>query len=130
MPFSPSWHALSLFEGGEYVVVGCVHTDSGRSGRAACPLGLRGDARMAGARIVPATDHPRHCRSLLHMKAARSSHGYLTARQGKDKARRRSFQLGLPGLPLKLAVRSSKDREFPSAAFLHRRGQGQGQAAF
>jgi len=63
-----SWHALSLFGGLEYVVVGCIDTDPGRRGGAACHLGLRWNARMAGARIVPAADYPRHCRSLLYMK--------------------------------------------------------------
>jgi hypothetical protein len=57
-------------QGREYVVVGCIDTDPGRSGGAACYLGLRWDARMAGARIVPASDYPRHCCSLLYMTSS------------------------------------------------------------
>jgi hypothetical protein len=68
MSFSTSWHALSLLGGEEYVVVGCVDTDSGRSGGAACPLGVRGDAWMDRARIMRPSDPPRHCRGLLYMK--------------------------------------------------------------
>jgi hypothetical protein len=55
-------------QGREYVVVGCIDTDPGCSGGAAGHLGLRRNARMAGPRIVPASDHPRHRRSLLYMK--------------------------------------------------------------
>src|ERR1700759_4931086 len=55
-------------QGREYVVVGCIDTDPGRSGGAACYLGLRWGARMARPRIVAASDYPRHCCSLLYMK--------------------------------------------------------------
>jgi hypothetical protein len=61
-------HFKPLRASREYVVVGCVHIDFGRSGGVACHVGLRRDAWVVGARIVPPSHPPRHCRGHLYMR--------------------------------------------------------------